>query len=672
MNAGYDVGRAAVAAMRPRNLMHLSRGGFHLCAHCRQINVQTLTAPGGYQHYAQPSDMMKSSEHCPLCERFVLRPQGVLHGGNHEAATGRLSCSLVREDGLNRLQLSTETSHPQSLRNGRLVSLAVFTNEGDPAAGYGVAVRRRLSNTHSASSATLTREWLRTCREQHRCSYWVNSCRRADPLHQQPSRLLDLRSFGDDSLDVRIVQIVEASEYVALSHCWGPVHNRPCVLTCNNLAEWTCRLAFQILPLTFQDAIKITRGLGFRYLWIDALCILQDCEEDWDTEGSKMEAIFSNCALCISATSGVDSTSGCFTTNSTGRQSIEPHLIDITSILTTGETSTLVVYCDQPIRDGGSSQYLPGAIRNSPIVTRGWTLQERILPSRILHFTSEQLIWECGDGFESEDGLESWAQSVERCALGSGPMLARELANVGRIDSPFGTIYRWYTIIDEDYSKRRLSFAKDKLAAISGLARLVARNTGSRYIAGLWEFGLCYGLCWVVNAPAPLTIEPENYRSPSFSWAATNSKVSWLPGIFDLNRGPPSSLFTLLGWQCVLSTSDQYGRISQCALKITGQCMKVVVRPSPAEPWPNDSNAILGDDRNGKAWMDVYPMQEEQMLAILVCNLQEELPGSEAWNTYALLLKPIQQGRAIFKRAGLAYLFDEEFTNCPSKTIILV
>ena len=51
-------------------------------------------------------------------------------------------------------------------------------------------------------------------------------------------------------------------------------------------------------PLTLRDGIIVAHGLGFRYLWIDALCIVQDDEDDKDNEIPQMRWIFFN-ADCI-------------------------------------------------------------------------------------------------------------------------------------------------------------------------------------------------------------------------------------------------------------------------------------------------------------------------------------------------------------------------------------
>lgn len=64
------------------------------------------------------------------------------------------------------------------------------------------------------------------------------------------------------------------------------------------------------LPKTFQDAVRVTRELGKRYLWIDSLCIIQDDPDDWKREAMKMETVYSMAYLTIAATSAHDSAQG--------------------------------------------------------------------------------------------------------------------------------------------------------------------------------------------------------------------------------------------------------------------------------------------------------------------------------------------------------------------------
>ena len=46
------------------------------------------------------------------------------------------------------------------------------------------------------------------------------------------------------------------------------------VLTQSTLERKMETIPLSSLPQTLRDAITITKWLGFRYLWIDALCIL--------------------------------------------------------------------------------------------------------------------------------------------------------------------------------------------------------------------------------------------------------------------------------------------------------------------------------------------------------------------------------------------------------------
>ena len=69
------------------------------------------------------------------------------------------------------------------------------------------------------------------------------------------------------------------------------------------------------IPKTFQDAVLITRKLGYRYLWIDSLCIIQDSASDWQIESVKMADIYFNAVVNISADASPRSDSGIFATS---------------------------------------------------------------------------------------------------------------------------------------------------------------------------------------------------------------------------------------------------------------------------------------------------------------------------------------------------------------------
>lgn len=66
------------------------------------------------------------------------------------------------------------------------------------------------------------------------------------------------------------------------------------------------------LSKTFQDALFTTLKLGFHFIWIDSLCIIQDLEDDWLKESSQMGRIYKHSSCNIAATGFSDGQHGLF------------------------------------------------------------------------------------------------------------------------------------------------------------------------------------------------------------------------------------------------------------------------------------------------------------------------------------------------------------------------
>lgn len=127
-----------------------------------------------------------------------------------------------------------------------------------------------------------------------------------------PSRLLDVKQLPN-SAAVRVQDTSALDigvQYLALSHCWGSIDTIK--LTSTSLVKYYSSICYDELPRTFQDAVSVTRRLGFRYLWIDSLCIIQDSEEDWKRESAKMGDVYRNSTSCIAALAARNSEGGCF------------------------------------------------------------------------------------------------------------------------------------------------------------------------------------------------------------------------------------------------------------------------------------------------------------------------------------------------------------------------
>jgi len=90
------------------------------------------------------------------------------------------------------------------------------------------------------------------------------------------------------------------------------------------------------------------------------------------------------------------------------------------------------------------------------------------------------------------------------------------------------SVLNWYDLV-ANYSGKRLTFASDKLPAISAIAQAVIKCTGASYAAGLWEHEMIDELLWTRWQDLQSnkkTADLETSGSPTWSWAAYDGAVS--------------------------------------------------------------------------------------------------------------------------------------------------
>ncbi|KAF1964057.1 HET-domain-containing protein, partial [Bimuria novae-zelandiae CBS 107.79] len=71
-------------------------------------------------------------------------------------------------------------------------------------------------------------------------------------------------------------------------------------------------ITIEELPPTFRDAINIVRRIGYRYIWIDSLCIFQDSLDDWTHESRKIGHIYRGSICTIAALASASTKPRCF------------------------------------------------------------------------------------------------------------------------------------------------------------------------------------------------------------------------------------------------------------------------------------------------------------------------------------------------------------------------
>ena len=141
--------------------------------------------------------------------------------------------------------------------------------------------------------------WLEKCHAEHEIC-------EADATHELPTRVVKVGSDYEDPC--LVISDGRQGQWIALSHCWGqtlPIKTEKC-----NIDVHCEAITLSSMGPTFEDAVLITRALGVEYIWIDALCIIQDDVEDWTRESQTMDYIYQKATVTIAAEASPSSYAG--------------------------------------------------------------------------------------------------------------------------------------------------------------------------------------------------------------------------------------------------------------------------------------------------------------------------------------------------------------------------
>lgn len=403
--------------------------------------------------------------------------------------------------------------------------------------------------------------WLEACAGHPNC--------RSPEAVLLPKRIIEIP--GDASKPLRLLGNHKVRDcYVILSHCWGKAGIAK--LTTSLLNQYEKEIPLQALPRTFKDAIAITRRLGYRYIWIDALCIIQDDAEDWADEAPKMGQYYGQSALMICATIAHNSSKGILRNRD---------VVHSPALGKGGKHRLRRAFQD----------YIEDDIDKSVLQSRAWTAQERILAPRILHYAERRIIWECAGGIwcENRSSIDAKALYLQRNVYNFDKTIFQtsiakswdlEQRNTPKdslspyiaeasIHTPlFADIsqrnYAWQQCI-HNYGTRNLTYPSDKLPAVSGVAKVLNHDGAlGQYLAGLWSQFLGIGLA---RYRFTVHIYHKKYRAPSWSWASADGETD-PPGRsedFSLNDSPwRSKLPILLENRIILEDSrNPYGAVRE-------------------------------------------------------------------------------------------------------------
>ena len=402
----------------------------------------------------------------------------------------------------------------------------------------------------------MIQDWMQECNTSHSKCHWPANTR-------LPSRVIDVGPSDELSEPHLILSDGRIGQYVALSHVWGGLV--PVRTLKENLATHLSRLPLSSLPPSFRDAVIITRRLGIRYLWIDALCIIQDSTQDWEVECARMGDIYRNSMLTIAAVDAENSRVGFL--NKRPSSISNPLSCKLPCLGASGCTGS---HIEALQRDP-----LDSLDKSSPLTFRAWCIQEKLLCPRILYFGTKQTYWDCN----TLSHLEAYGSAPPNNELYSGldfgkAGYAQMIENL-RANPTYPYDKVWVRFITE-YSSRNLTKLEDKLPALSGLASDFQKITKFTYLAGVWKENLHQDLGWTVEQPIcqpslPVGEISMPYIAPTWSWASHVGPINIRGSNADMDAQVITANTTIAGL-------DPFGRITSGYLRIRGRAKIAIMR----------------------------------------------------------------------------------------------
>ncbi|KAE8448954.1 hypothetical protein EG329_008750 [Mollisiaceae sp. DMI_Dod_QoI] len=361
-------------------------------------------------------------------------------------------------------------------------------------------------NPWSNDRAPLVQDWIKQCESQH------PNCQRNLEQAEPPTRAINIQNFPHIFLeDLRASyrdRPTRLIKYAYLSFSWGgPM---PFATRHSSMDEYSYKLEVSKFPKTLREAIELASSLDIPYLWIDALCIIQDDNTEKTNEISRMGEYIENATCVISALASTHSDGGIFVPRSQSSVS----LLAI-PVLTEDE-------------DGG---YLhlrrklsrPHETLSDFVAKRAWRVQESALPQRILYCQSEQLFWNCATCMLSEGSIlaQKPILRLNIRPLPTGQTVATATNN---------PLESWYSLV-EVTSASVVTISGDKLPAVMAPAAAVQRGLSeqSHFSHGVWEDDVWRGLLWRPQQHMRLQESYSSYstKAPTWSWASLDGPISY-------------------------------------------------------------------------------------------------------------------------------------------------
>jgi len=354
----------------------------------------------------------------------------------------------------------------------------------------------------------ILRRWWMECdyglnHHESRPSIWSPLAHNNFATAAERFRVVDVRT-------ARVVRQSPNSSFIALSYVWGGsshfrLSKRDLIVPENG--EKFAQLDRLALPRTIQDAMYVVESLGAQYLWVDALCIVQDDPEDLKININNMNHIYSAAQLTIIAASGPNADTG-LPGIYAGTRLLDPLSSSIESIQVTENEPELDL--DKTVWG-----------------TRGWTYQEYVLSHRTLIFANQRVFYECNAGIKCESRPNKVWKGAKKVRF-------------EQFEGVFGH-FRTYARHVEGYNRRTLTYDSDVLNAFSAiLSEYSLQDSLKKFCWGLPLRDFTQALLWHIRNfhLTPREFQPLRRRKrddlpsngrlfPSWSWIGWAGDITY-------------------------------------------------------------------------------------------------------------------------------------------------
>jgi hypothetical protein len=253
----------------------------------------------------------------------------------------------------------------------------------------------------------------------------------------------------------------------------------------------------------YKEAVRIKSHIGYQYLWIDSLCIIQDLPSDWEKEAASMAAVYGNstCNIAFSLPPEIRYGRDREDPRALGACILRPATASIDGIYTFSHT----IPCRQYNTPAGP-QHLASTW---PLLDCAWVFQEHLLSPRTVFYGQQNIVWKCGAAscdellgnirhdscFYNEHGaiearpLVSYSQRDDVKRMSTGHLLHSspyplDVSNTSQ--RAIGFYLATWDYLFNDYDTLHLTVEHDRIMAFSGVTRASQLSHGLTYLAGAW------------------------------------------------------------------------------------------------------------------------------------------------------------------------------------------